>query len=158
MLQPLRPSSLVRPVAYPQPVATRAVEASPLPPVVPPEGPTRPTDRYGESLMGTAMHAVPASAVGAGIGFLVGGPVGAAWGAGIGAVAAHGFMYAVLGMADGGQVPAALVSAGAAALAGATLGLTVGAGGAALGLVAGPAIAVAGYLGLRSYLDRQIRA
>jgi hypothetical protein len=103
--------------------------APPVPPpigYVPPYPIAPPANREREIVAGTALYAAGAGGVGALIGLCIAGPVGAAWGAGIGSLVGQGFMQMLVRVADGSPGDAqrtALLTGGAA------LGLAAIAGG-----------------------------
>ncbi len=128
----------------------RWVSQTPLIPEPPAEQPVRdPWREVPATVASSALHTVGAGAVGAIIGGLVGGPLGAAVGAGIGSALGQGFMQLLLGMADGGNTVQHRMGAalpGALALAGGVIGgMTVGAIGVTVGVLAAPLVALAGF-------------
>jgi hypothetical protein len=105
----------------------------------------------------SALYSVGAGAVGALIGAVVGGPFGAAIGSGVGMALGQGYMQFMLGMTDGGSAPQHRLGAavpGALAVAGGVIGgMTVGALGVTVGVLAAPLLALAGF-GLFKAADR----
>lgn len=135
----------------------RWVSQAPVIPDPPEQGPAPdPWRDVPETVASSTLHSVGAGAIGALIGGLVGGPVGAAVGAGVGTALGQGFMQLVLGMADGSNGRHRLAAAvpGALAVAGGVIGgMTVGALGVTVGVLAAPLVALAGY-GLFKVADR----
>ena len=127
----------------------RWVSQTPLIPDPPANPPAQdPWREVPETVASSTLHTVGAGAVGALIGAVVGGPVGAAIGAGVGTALGQGFMQLVLGMADGSNSRHRLGAAvpGALAVAGGVIGgMTVGAMGVTVGVLAAPLLALAGY-------------
>ncbi|MNR90177.1 hypothetical protein D3C86_368820 [compost metagenome] len=118
----------------------------PDPPANPPK--QDPWREVPETVASSTLHSVGAGVVGALLGTLVGGPVGAAIGAGVGTALGQGFMQLLLGMADGSNSRHRLGAAvpGALAVAGGVIGgMTVGAMGVTVGVLAAPLLALAGY-------------
>jgi hypothetical protein len=117
------------PAYYASGVSSVPPLAAPAPPpigYVPPYPIAPPANREREVVGGTALYAAGAGGVGALIGLCMAGPVGAAWGAGIGSLVAQGFMQMLVRTADGSPSDAprtALFTGGAA------LGLAAIAGG-----------------------------
>lgn len=149
-------AALTQPAASPATVrmaADRWVSTeSPAPP--PPDHPPgdappgNPWREVPEAAASSALHGIGAGLVGAGIGFLLGGPVGAAIGAGVGSSLAQAFTQFVLGFADGGNVrhhAAAALPAVGSLVGGIWGGTALGAAGATLGILAAPALVLAGY-------------
>lgn len=135
----------------------RWVSQTPLIPDPPADQPeTDPWREVPETVASSTLHSVGAGAVGALIGAVVGGPFGAALGAGVGTALGQGYMQLVLGMADGSNSRHRLGAAlpGALAVAGGVIGgMTVGALGVTVGVLAAPLLALAGY-GLFKASDR----
>lgn len=135
----------------------RWVSQTPLIPDPPADQPKPdPWREVPETVASSALHSVGAGAVGALIGAVVGGPFGAAIGAGVGTALGQGYMQLVLGMADGSNSRHRLGAAlpGALAVAGGVIGgMTVGALGVTVGVLAAPLVALAGY-GLFKAADR----
>jgi hypothetical protein len=128
----------------------RWVSQTPLIPDPPADPPLQdPWREVPETVASSALHTVGAGAVGAIIGGLVGGPLGAAVGAGIGTALGQGFMQLLLGMADGGNTKhhrlGAAVPGALAVVGGVIGGMTVGALGVTVGVLAAPLVALAGF-------------